>query len=112
MIDILLALPDHGPFTALDDSQTSDPTDILYTMRTRLHSGILKATLASTVFSTLLFKGRPLIMTYQTDSVLKFAKEALDSFSKKLDREQSDVKYEISDIDPIILECFSSLLSQ
>lgn len=112
MIDVLNAFPSHLEFDDLDRSYTNDPTDVLYTMRTRLHSGILRATFSSGIFGVLLFRGRPLIMTYQSDNALRFGSEALDIVIETQKHEKPEKGYKITNIDPIILRCFSSLLSR
>ncbi|MCK5743914.1 MAG: hypothetical protein KAH30_04190 [Caldisericia bacterium] len=112
MIDITHVFPDHGIFVPLEDSYADDPADALYTMRTRLQSGLLRADFSSSVYGVLLYKGRPLISIYQSDKELKFGTEALEKATETHLRENPKTAYKVTDIDPIILECFSALVSK
>jgi hypothetical protein len=112
MIDILNAFPNHKDFTEIEKLNMDDPSDVLYTMRTRLFSGILKTSFSNGHFNVLLFKGRPLVTIFQSNEALKFGVEAIKMVKEIKISQNSKNNYMISDIDPVILKCFSSLLSR
>ncbi|MEZ4812216.1 MAG: hypothetical protein R2883_01770 [Caldisericia bacterium] len=112
MIDITGIYPEHGDFVPLEDNYSDNPSNAIYTMRTRLQSGILRADFSNSTFGVLLYKGRPLISTYQSEKDFKFGTEALNKAEEAHKNENSKGAYKVADIDPLVVECFSALFSR
>jgi hypothetical protein len=111
MINIYLNFPQGGQSKTLGSEYATDPKDALYTVRTQMFSGTLEAVFPQSRFGSLLYKGRPLIITYQSQNHLLFGRDAIEMAEKDQAGVSGDV-YKTKTMDPDILSCFSSLLSQ
>lgn len=111
MIDIYLNFPQGSQPKSLGTEYASDPKDALYTVRTQMFSGILEANFPTSRFGSLVYRGRPLIITYQSTNHLYFGKDAVEMAEKDQSQVSGDI-YKIRSMHQDILSCFSGLLSQ
>lgn len=111
MIDIYLNFPQGASAKPLGSEYASDPRDALYTVRTQMFSGILEGSFPDSRFVSLLYRGRPLIITYQSSKHLMFGKEAIEMAEKDQQQANGDI-YKVKTMHQDILSCFSGLLSQ
>lgn len=111
MIDIYINFPQGGQARSLSSEFATDPKDALYTVRTQMFTGFLEAVFPNSKFGALLFRGRPLVMTFQSENQLAFGKEAIELAEKEQVKVSGDI-YRTHDMDPDMLASFSSLLSQ
>lgn len=110
MINILQSFPVGGKPVTLTLENISTPKDVIYSLKVTMFSGLLEGIFADSKLQSFFYRGRPIIIIYQTSQELEFGSLAIERATAK--QGQSKYAYTTSSIDPDILKCFCSFLSQ
>jgi hypothetical protein len=110
MINILQSFPVGDKAVPLELGNISTPKDVVYSLKVTMFSGLLEGIFADSKLQAFFYRGRPIIIIYQTRDELEFGILAIERATEK--QGQSKYTYTTSSIDSDILKCFCSLLSQ